>query len=446
MRNNIVHQGAGELTYEIRGIVDIAEKIKSLGQEIYWENIGDPVAKGYQIPEWIKDIVKKEIDNNKTFAYNPTKGLLPTREFLAEKRNSKNGAKISADDICFFNGLGDAISKIYTYLRKETRVIGPSPAYSTHSSAEASHSGSPHITYNLLPEKNWLPDLKDLENKIKYNPAISGILIINPDNPTGMVYPRKVLEQIADLAKKYDLFLISDEVYCNIAHDTKKMTTLAEIIGDVPGIAMKGISKEFPWPGSRCGWIEIYNKEKDAVFAKYVKSIMDAKMLEVCSTTLPQSVIPAIMSDSRYESHLKERRLFYAKRAEKASKIFKKVPGIISPKAMGAFYVSVVFSAQGGSASGGKNGILNNNQKLEIKNAKVRKFIEEKTGNGIAPDKRFVYYLMGATGICVVPLTGFNCNLLGFRATLLETDESKFEWIYKTIAQKIREYLESQAK
>ena len=111
MRNNIVHQGAGELTYEIRGIVDIAEKIKSLGQEIYWENIGDPVANGYQIPEWIKDIVKKAIDNNKTFAYNPTKGLLQTREFLANKRNSKNGVKISADDICFFNGLGDAISE-----------------------------------------------------------------------------------------------------------------------------------------------------------------------------------------------------------------------------------------------------------------------------------------------------------------------------------------------
>ncbi len=179
------------------------------------------------------------------------------------------------------------------------------------------------------------------------------------------------------------------------------------------------------------------------MFAQYVKSIIDAKMMEVCSTTLPQSVIPLIMSDPRYESHLKERRGFYKKRAEKAFKILKKVPGIISPKTAGAFYVSVVFSAQGGSASGGKNGVLNNKQKLEIKNGKVRKFIEEKTANGMSSDKRFVYYLMGATGICVVPLTGFNCNLLGFRATLLETDESKFEWIYATIAQKIKEYLSS---
>lgn len=443
MRNNIVHQGAGELTYEIRGIVEVAEKIKSLGQEIYWENIGDPVAKGYQIPEWIKEIVKKSVDNNKSFAYNPTKGLLETREFLVKKRNSKGGAKITTEDICFFNGLGDAISKVYTYLKKEARVIGPSPAYSTHSSAEGAHAGYPHITYNLLPHKNWLPDLEDLRNKIKYNPAVSGILIINPDNPTGMVYPKKVLEEMVKIAKEYDLFIVSDEIYCNVAHDQRKMTTLAEIIGDVPGIAMKGISKEFPWPGSRCGWIEIYNKDKDEVFAKYVKSIMNAKMLEVCSTTLPQSVIPTVMSDPRYESHLEERRKFYKKRAGMAFDILKKVPGIISPKAAGAFYVSTVFSAEGGSSKGGKNGVLNDKQTLKIKNEKVRKFVEEKTANGISPDKRFVYYLMGATGICVVPLSGFNCNLQGFRATLLESDDAKFQWIFETLAEKIREYLKS---
>src|SRR3989338_11655110 len=104
------------------------------------------------------------------------------------------------------------------------------------------------------------------------------------------------------------------------------------------------------------------------------------------------------MSDSRYESHLKERREFYKKRATKAFKILKNVSGIISPKTAGTFYVSVVF----------KNGFLNDKQKLEIKNGKIRKFIEEKTANGMSPDKRFVYYLMGATGICVVPLTGFN--------------------------------------
>lgn len=432
MRNNIIHHGAGELTYEIRGIVEIAEKIRNLGVDISWENIGDPVAKGYQMPDWIKDIVKKAIDDNKTFAYSPTKGLLETRQFLAEQCSLKGKCKITADDIIFFNGLGDAISKVYTYLRREARIIGPSPAYSTHSSAEAAHADSPYITYNLLPEKNWLPDLEDLRNKVRYNPAISGILIINPDNPTGMVYPREVLEEIVSIAKEYDLFIISDEIYGNICHDKGKMVFLSEIIGEVPGIAMKGISKEFPWPGSRCGWIEVYNKDGDGVFAKYIKSILDAKMLEVCSTTLPQSVIPAVMSDARYESHLAEKNNFYKKRAGMAYDILGDMQGIIAPKPQGAFYMSVVF----------KDGALKAGQKLKIENEAVRKFIEEKTANGLALDKRFVYYLMGATGICVVPLSGFNCNLMGFRITLLENDEEKFKWIFETIKEKIEEYLQ----
>ena len=432
MRNNIVHRGADELTYEIRGIVDIAEKVKSLEQEIFWENIGDPIAKGYEVPQWIKSIIKKSISENKTFGYSPTKGLLETREFLAKKCNLRRGAKITADDIIFFNGLGDAISKVYTYLAREARVIGPSPAYSTHSSAEASHASSHHITYNLLPEKGWLPDIEDLRNKVRYNPAISGITIINPDNPTGATYPQKTLKEIVKIAKDYNLFIISDEVYGNISYGKEKMTSLSEVIGNVPGVAMKGISKEFPWPGARCGWIEVYNKNKDEVFARYVKSIVDAKMMEVCSTTLPQSVIPAIMSDPRYKAHIKERNNFYKKRAEFAYNILKKIPEIIATKPSGAFYMPVVF----------KSGALNGKKKLKISNSKIKKFIEGKTKNGsVPPDKRFVYYLLGATGICVVPLSGFNCDLPGFRATLLEVDDQKFKWTYQTLAEKITEYL-----
>ncbi len=432
MRNNIVHSGAGELTYEIREIVSIAEKFEKLGVKIFWENIGDPVAKGEKIPNWIKEIVKKAVEDDKNFAYCPTKGLFKTREFLAQRRNSNNNAKIMADDIIFFNGLGDAISKIYNSLNRESRVIGPSPAYPTHSSAEAAHADSTHITYNLSPKMDWLPDINDLRNKVHYNPSISGILIINPDNPTGMVYPRRVLEEIIKIAKEHDLFIISDEIYSNIVYGTVKTAQLSEIIGDVPAISMKGISKEFPWPGSRCGWIEVYNKDKDSVFAKYIKSIVDAKMLEVCSTTLPQAVIPEIMGDPRYEIHIKERNEKFCRRADLAYDILNRVDGIFAPKPSGAFYMSVVF----------EENALNNNQKLKIENEKARQCVEEIIKN-VLPDKRFAYYLMASTGICVVPLSGFNSSLFGFRVTLLEQDEEKFKKIFETIAQKIKEYLKS---
>lgn len=432
MRNNIIHSGAGELTYEIREIVAVAEKFEKMGVRILWENIGDPVAKGEKIPDWIKEIVKKEIDSDKSFAYCPTKGLLDTRQFLAEKCNLKNGAKITADDIIFFNGLGDAISKIYTNLNRESRVIGPSPAYSTHSSAEASHAGSPHITYNLLPEMNWLPDMSDLRNKVRYNPAISGILIINPDNPTGMVYPQKILEEIVAIAKEYDLFIVSDEIYANIIYGDEKTFQLSEIIGDVPGIAMKGISKEFPWPGARCGWIEVYNKDSDPLFARYIKSILDSKMMEVCSTTLPQAVIPKILSDARFTKHLKNRNEQYRHRAELAHSVFSGIDGVIAPKSSGAFYMSVVF----------KDNVLGDGKTLKIGNKKAQQFIEEIVKE-VVPDKRFAYYLMASSGICVVPLSGFNSNVLGFRFTLLEPDEEKFKHIIETIAARIKEYLGS---
>lgn len=432
MRTNIVHSGAEELTYEIREIVAVAEKLEKLGVKIFWENIGDPVAKGEKIPSWIKDIIKTEVENDKSFAYCPTKGLLATREFLASKCNSEEKTKITADDIIFFNGLGDAISKIYTYLNREARVIGPSPAYSTHSSAEGAHAGSPHITYNLLPDRNWLPDIEDLRNKVHYNPSIAGILIINPDNPTGMVYPRKVIEEIVKIAEEHDLFIISDEIYSNISYSDEEAVPLASVINGVPGIAMKGISKEFPWPGARCGWVEVYNKDKDPLFSRYVKTIIDAKMLEVCSTTLPQFVIPKVMSDPRYKDHLRERNNEYKKRADIAHKILSGVSGIISPKPQGAFYMSVVF----------KDGVLNSSQKLSIENDDARALVEEITKD-VLPDKRFAYYLMGATGICVVPLSGFNSNLFGFRVTLLEPDEDKFKEIFQVMAGKINEYLKS---
>lgn len=164
MRKNIVHPGAAELTYEIRGIVKVAKELENLGLTIIWENIGDPVRKGEKVPIWIKEIVQNEIDNDYSWAYCPTKGIDNTRSFLADFVNQKGQVQICPEDILFFNGLGDAVSKIYGFLHPSARIIQPSPAYPTHSSAEGAHAGDDPITYNLNPENGWLPDLVDLEN------------------------------------------------------------------------------------------------------------------------------------------------------------------------------------------------------------------------------------------------------------------------------------------
>ncbi|HTB21851.1 MAG TPA: pyridoxal phosphate-dependent aminotransferase [bacterium] len=434
MRNNIIHPGADELTYEIREIVEVGYRIAKTGLKIYWENIGDPVAKGEKVPQWIKDIVAAAVrDDDSSYAYSPTKGLLATREYIARERNLEGGVQISPDDILFFNGLGDAISTVYNYLNKGARVIGPNPAYSTHSSAEAAHSGSKHLTYRLDPKNHWYPDLADLRRQIVGHPEIAGILLVNPDNPTGMVFSQDIIRSIVALAREFDLFLISDEIYSNLTYGGVVHKKLASVIGEVPGIAMRGISKEFPWPGSRCGWAEFYNRDKDPDFARYCQTIISAKMLEVCSTTLPQKVLPTVMGDPRYYPYLAGRNAAYWRKSQLAHAVFSEIPGLTVHKAYGAFYVTVLFNES----------VLKPGQFLKPHNPEAAEIIKPlaETPN---LDKRFVYHLLASRGICVVPLSsGFNSDLFGFRITLLEADEARFEGVVRGLAGAIREYLGS---
>jgi len=434
MRNEIVTPGAGELTYEIRNIVTVAEKVQRFGVKINWENIGDPIVKGETIPLWMKEIVAVEAMNDESYAYCPTRGVLETREFICEITNKRGGAQITPEDIIFFNGLGDAIAKVYGNLRAESRVLMPSPTYTTHSIGEAAHANAVPVCYRLKHEDNWYPDMEDLECHVKYNPQISGIMIINPDNPTGMVYPPEVLKQIVDIARKYDLFLIADEVYSNIVYNGEHTVPISDVIGDVPAIAMKGISKELPWPGSRCGWIEVYNGERDPRFKKFVNSILSSKMNEVCSTTLPQRCLPAVMKHPQYQNYLKERITRYERMSNIMFEALSRIPELSVNRTNGAFYMAVPF----------KKGVLNHTQTLPIQNPEIRELVEGIVNQpGVAADKRFVYYILAHTGICVVPLSSFNTELLGFRVTLLERDEEECRKIYRTLTENIAAYLAS---
>lgn len=434
MRTQIVHPGADNLRYEIRQIVEVARATEATGAAIRWENIGDPVAKGERVPDWIKQMVIQAAGEDLSFAYSPTKGLEEARNYIANERNLEGGIQITADDILFFNGLGDAISTIYGALHPKARVIGPNPAYPTHSSAEAAHAGAPHITYRLDPENGWKPDLADLEAKVIGNPDIAAIIIINPDNPTGFVYPEETLAAIVDIAARHGLFVISDEIYSNLAYADSGMRKLASVIGKVPAIAMRGISKEFPWPGARCGWIEIYNRDQDQSFDRFAKSLLEAKMLEVCATTLPQKVLPRVMGDPRYYPYLETRVSAYDQRARRSVEVLGSLPELIIHPARGAFYMTAVFRA----------GALSPSQSLPMA-PQVEAIIAPHLGEAL--DARFVYHLLGNTGICVVPLsTGFNSDLEGFRFTLLEPDDAKFEAILQDLRTALVAYLASGAQ
>lgn len=433
MRTNIAIDGIRHLQYEIREIVDYGHQLRDMGIPMTWENIGDPVAAGEKVAPWIKEIVTDLTRHDEAWAYCPSRGVLATREYLAAEVSARPGSvSIGPDDILFFNGVADAVDKIYDLIRRDARVLMQAPSYPTHSSNEAKRSDYERLQFHLDPMNGWKPDLDEIENKVKFNPQIVSIALVNPDNPTGTCYARETLERIVEIARRYRLFLICDEIYANICYNGAETLHLSQVVGDVPALAMRGISKDYPWPGSRCGWIEMLNREKEPAFKEYCDAMVKTKMMEVCSTTLPQMSIPKVYGDPRFPDLKRARAAVFEKRANDVHAFFKGVPHTIVNPTQGAFYFCVTF----------EDGILNDRQTLPIPDPKVRAFVEHKVRN-VALDKRFVYYMMASAGVCVTPLSGFHSDIHGFRLTTLRVDDDERLRVLARIRQAIADYIAS---
>jgi aspartate/methionine/tyrosine aminotransferase len=270
--------------------------------------------------------------------------------------------------------------------------------------------------------------------KVKYNPSIVGILIINPDNPTGMIYPKEVLEGFVKIAEEFSLLLIADEIYQNITYNGVKAVALSEVIGSRPAISLKGISKEFPWPGSRCGWMEFYNREASKEFSKLCQTLENAKMIEVCSTILPQLAIPRIMSHPEYQAYREQANAQIGQRSEWMREILGDIEGIKFNPTQGAFYNTIVFD----------EALLTPNQSLPIADERLQLLLDDWfTDSDMPLDKRFVYYLLASERICVVPISSFCSDLRGFRVTLLEENEEVFKDTFRRLGKAIESYLSS---
>ena len=415
MRKNMISRGDEHLRYEIREIVEVANEIVRMGVPMIWENIGDPVAKGERIPSWMKAVVGEAVKEDRVYAYSATKGDLEARQFVVD--HFSDAQLCTVEDVIFFNGLGDAINKLFSTLPASARVIGPNPTYPSHATAEAIHHGGHHITYPLQLDNGGRIDLVELERRVLADDHIVGILVINPNNPLGVVHPREDLEEVVRIARENDCFLLFDEIYQNLVFDHSKIVKLSEIVGDVPAISMKGVSKEIPWPGSRCGWIEVYNADKDENFRGYIHTIVVSKMLEVCSTTLPQVVFPKIVTHPEFPGFLASRLDKYARRLSTALEIFDGCAVLRPVVPDGVFYLTVTIDT----------GRFPAFRHLEARNDDVRVFLDMLEGKTtLRTDKVFAYELLGSEGVCVVPLSGFSSPVDGFRMTLLEEDDELF--------------------
>ncbi len=433
MRKPLLAAGQEAAHYEIRGIVKKGFEIEASGKTVYWENIGDPVQKGLHVPDWIRDIVANEVLQSASYAYCDSKGVKSTREYLAAKSTARGGSKVTPDDITFFNGLGDAIARVYGVLNPAARVLMPSPAYPAHSGAEINRIGSKPVSYSLHPENDWLPDPEEVRAVAAANPDVCALLIVNPDNPTGKVYPKHILESLVEVAGEFDLFIICDEIYENLVY-RGRMTRLCEVIGDVPAIVMKGISKEIPWPGSRCGWLEYLNRDKDASFEAFCARIDHGKMTEVCSTTLPQRVIPSIMEHPGYTRWHESLNAGLAEKMNNVQKRFNNIPGFECCGGGGAFYSTVHASKEAMNSPVPFHNLSDDQLNL------IRSWMKP----GLNPDYKLVYYLLAVYGICVVPLSSFGTDYYGFRFTLLEQNNTRFNTFLDTLQEGLQMWTKSE--
>jgi alanine-synthesizing transaminase len=440
MRIPVAHPNVPLLKYAIREIVDVMQKLHEIDPTYHFvrENIGDPIAKGWPVPMFLKEILLEEIyrKGDAVFGYCHSRGIPEVRKWIVQyaKRFSPSST-LDYEYVLLTNGLGAAISSLYHMLKPGTRVLQPAPSYPSHSSMESFAAGADPIFYNLDPKRGWQPDLNHMESQIKRHPQIAGILVINPNNPTGAVYGKDVLAEILRLAEKYQLMIISDEIYFRMVYHGLKHDQLTEMgVGRVPLILMRGTSKDVPWPGARSGWIEFHNVELDRDYRDYSEAVKKRVLLEVCATSLPQTVIPKIYDHPDYPSWIQTYSDGLAKNIDLIAEILGPTKGLKTNRPDGAFYMMPTF----------EEGALNSKQTLPIQNPEARAFVEAQVSSEEMPlDKRFAYYLLAATGICVVPSSGFCSPHPGFRITTLERDEVILKDTYTRLAHAITDYLKS---
>lgn len=278
--------------YDIRGpIMDEAQRMSEQGIDILKLNIGNPAPFGFKAPKEIEEA----IGNNAaiTEGYSDSKGLVSAREAILKYCQSKNMPNVSIDDIYTGNGVSELITmSMNGLLNYGDEVLVPMPDYPLWT-ASVTLAGGKAVHYRCDDKQNWYPDIKDMESKI--TPKTKAIVVINPNNPTGALYPTEILEQIVDLARKHELILFADEIYDRLVMDGKEHIALSSLAPDLLTVSFNGLSKSHLIAGYRCGWMVLCGEKKHA--KGYIEGVKLLSAMRLCSNVPAQSLIPVALDN-----------------------------------------------------------------------------------------------------------------------------------------------------
>ncbi len=285
------------IRYAIREVVGIANEVKATGKEMTFLNIGDPNIFDFAPPSHMIDAVCKAMHNNYN-GYSPSPGIAEARESI-RRQAERNGIR-DVHDIIVTHGASEAIELALTaLLEKGENVLLPQPGYPLYSSILAKLDAEVN-PYYLNEEDDWNLDVANIESRI--NDKTRGIVVINPNNPTGAVYPKETLLEIIELTRKYNLVLFSDEIYDKLLFDNGSYTSMGSLCNDVPIVTFNGLSKSYIVPGFRIGW-GIFSGPID-IMKDYTEAVNKMARARLSASHPAQFAIKAALDGP--QDHIKE--------------------------------------------------------------------------------------------------------------------------------------------
>ncbi len=356
--------------YDIRGpVLDKARQMEEEGHKIIKLNIGNIAAFGLMPPdEIVQDMIRNMPD---AAGYTDSKGLFAPRKAVVHYTQEKNIRGVTVDDVYLGNGASELIvMSMNALLNDGDEVLIPSPDYPLYTAAVALSGGTP-VHYICDEQSGWLPDIADMKKKI--TPNTKAIVVINPNNPTGALYPDSVLLEIVELARQHQLIVFADEIYDKTIYDDITHTSIASLADDVLFVTFNGLSKNYRACGYRAGWMVVSGEKRHA--KDYIEGLNMLASMRLCSNTPGQLAIQTALGGYQSIKDLVAPGGRLCRQRDLAYELLSQIPGVSVVKPKAALYMFPKLDAQ---------------------------------MYPIADDQQFAYELLAEEKVLIVQGTGFN--------------------------------------
>lgn len=320
--------------YDVRGpVADEAARMEAAGTHILKLNIGNPAPFGFRTPDEVVYDMSQQLPD--TEGYSPSKGLFSARKAIMQYAQLKSIPNVSIDDIYTGNGVSELINlSLSALLDNGDEVLVPSPDYPLWTAC-VNLAGGTAVHYTCDEESEWYPDIEDIRSKI--TDRTKAIVIINPNNPTGALYPKEILEQIVEIAREHQLMLFSDEIYDRLVMDGLEHISIASLAPDLFCVTFSGLSKSHMIAGWRVGWMILSGNKRIA--KDYIEGLNMLANMRMCSNVPAQSIVQtALGGHQSVKDYLVPGGRIHDQR-DLVYNMLNEIPGITAVKPKAAFYI-----------------------------------------------------------------------------------------------------------